>query len=112
MYYTDNTDWFTYNNNSFTPVFSDDVENWIWSSTGFKTQAYDLCGDDAECLYDVFVTGDLAIGESSKQTAADSAATTAALSMSSAAILGMFGTELPKRGVAAGSPGHWLSELG
>lgn len=81
MYYTEaNTDWWTYNNNTFTPVFTDDVDNWSWSSDAFKDSAYDTCGDDIACLYDVFVTGDLAVGESSKATAQESTETNAALS--------------------------------
>lgn len=81
MYYTEsNTDWSTYNSNSFTPVFTDDVDNWQWSSVDFRTSAYDTCGDDTACLYDVYVTGDLAIGESSKATAVASADANAALS--------------------------------
>ena len=83
MYYTEsNTDWYTYNNNSFVPVFTDDVDNWVWSSESFKQTAYDTCGDDIACLYDVFVTGDLAVGESSKATAQESADVNAALSES------------------------------
>ena len=80
MFYTEvGTDWWTYNNNSFVPVFTDDVDNWVWSSDSFRDSAYDTCGDDTACLYDVYVTGDLAIGESSKATAEESAAANAAL---------------------------------
>ncbi|XP_067939805.1 mucin-like protein [Watersipora subatra] len=74
MYYTDNTNWYTFNNNSFVPVFVDDVDNWVWSSEEFKTAAYDLCETDTACLYDVYITGDLSVGESSKQTAEESEA--------------------------------------
>ncbi|XP_067928026.1 uncharacterized protein [Watersipora subatra] len=80
MYYTDNTDWSTYNDNSFVPVFVDDIDNWVWSTEEFKTAAYDLCETDTSCLYDVYITGDLSVGESSKQTAEDSQATNAVLS--------------------------------
>ena len=69
MYYTEsNTDWNTYNNNTFVPVFTDDVDNWAWSSDSFKQTAESTCGDNIECLYDVFITGDLEIGATSKAT--------------------------------------------
>lgn len=69
MYYTEaDTDWWTYNNNTFVPVFADDVDNWAWSSDEFKQTAYSTCGDNTECLYDVFITGDLEIGATSKAT--------------------------------------------
>ena len=58
MYYTDGADLWTYNNNSFVPVFTDDIENWVWSSESFKQTAYDTCGNDTACLVDVYVTGD------------------------------------------------------
>lgn len=80
MYYTDGADWWTYNNNSFVPVFTDDIENWVWSSESFKQTAYDTCGNDTACLVDVYVTGDVAVGESSKATAESSLETNAALS--------------------------------
>ncbi|XP_067939788.1 mucin-like protein [Watersipora subatra] len=74
MYYTDNTNWYTFNNNSFVPVFMDDIDNWDWSTEEFKAAAYDLCGTDTSCLYDVYIMGDLSVGESSKQTAEESEA--------------------------------------
>lgn len=79
MYYTDGTNWATYNDNNFIPVFTDDVESWVWKSDELKTQALQTCGEDMGCLYDVFVTGELAIGASSKATAVASAETTSAL---------------------------------
>ncbi|XP_067927983.1 serine-rich adhesin for platelets-like [Watersipora subatra] len=79
MYYTDNTDWYTFNNNSFVPVFIDDIDNWVWSTEEFRAAAYDLCETDTSCLYDVYITGDLSVGESSKQTAVDSESTSAKL---------------------------------
>jgi len=82
MYYTeDGTDWSTYNNNSFVPVFTDNIDNWVWPSEEFKTEAFEACGDDDVCLYDVFITGDIEVGKSSKLTAEDSAKTNAELSM-------------------------------
>ena len=82
MFYTEaGSDWLTYNNNTFVPVFTDNVANWVWSSDSFRDSAYDTCGEDTACLYDVYVTGDLAIGESSKATAEESAAANAALGM-------------------------------
>ena len=80
MYYTDNTDWYTYNNNSFVPVFVDDIDNWVWSSEQFKTDSYELCGSDTACLYDTFITGDLSIGANSKKVAEESEAISKALS--------------------------------
>ena len=80
MYYTDNTDWYTYNNNSFVPVFVDDIDNWVWSSEQLKTDAYSVCSNDTSCLYDVFITGKLEIGESTKSTAEESIAQNKALS--------------------------------
>ena len=80
MYYADNTDWYTYNNNSFVPVFVDDIDNWVWSSEQFKTDSYELCGSDTACLYDTFITGDLSIGANSKKVAEDNRAATAELS--------------------------------
>ena len=66
-----------------TPLcITDDVDNCVWSSESFKQTAYDTCGDDIACLYDVVVTGDLAVGESSKATAQESADVNAALSES------------------------------
>ncbi|XP_067939795.1 mucin-like protein [Watersipora subatra] len=79
MYYTDNTNWYTFNNNSFVPVFLDDIDNWVWSTEEFRTAAYDLCETDTSCLYDVYITGDLSIGESSKQTGEESEAANAQL---------------------------------
>ena len=80
MYYTDDTNWYTYNNNTFVPVFIDDIDNWVWTSEDFKNRTYEACGDDTSCIYDTYVTGDLSIGESSKKTAEDSAAASAELS--------------------------------
>lgn len=80
MFYSEaGTDWWTFNNNSFVPVFIDDVDNWVWSSDSFRQEAYDVCGDDTSCLYDVYVTGDIEIGASSKATAEESERTNAAL---------------------------------
>jgi len=82
MYYTeDGTDWSTYNNNSFVPVFTDNIDNWVWPSEEVKTEAYNTCGDDNVCLYDVFVTGDIEVGKSSKKTVETGVAENAALSM-------------------------------
>jgi len=82
MYYTeDGTDWSTYNNNSFIPVFTDNIGNWVWPSEEVKAEAYNTCGDDHVCLYDVFVTGDVEVGKSSKKTAEDSIAANEALRM-------------------------------
>lgn len=81
MYYTDGTSYSTYNDVDFTPVFTDDSDSWIWKSEELKTQALLTCGDDSSCLYDVFVTGDLAVGASSKATAVASAEAKSALSM-------------------------------
>jgi hypothetical protein len=81
MYYEAGEDWRTYNNNSFVPLFTDDVDNWNWTSSEFRNKSYALCGEDTACLIDVYITGDLAIGESSKATAEESAKISAALGM-------------------------------
>jgi len=81
MYYTEaGTDWSTYNNNSFVPVFTDDIDNWAWTSEELKTEALETCGNDTACLYDVFITGDINLGKVTKQTVDDSVAVNAALS--------------------------------
>ena len=80
MYYTDNTDWDTYNNNSFVPVFIDNIANWVWPSAEFEQAAKDLCGDDTACLYDSFVFKDLSVGESGKKIAEDGAKASSSLS--------------------------------
>lgn len=72
MYYTDNTDWYTFNNNSFVPVFTDNIESWKWSSEEFKTKAFESCDSNPTCLYDAYVTGNLAIAENSKKVNDDS----------------------------------------
>ncbi|KAF6022442.1 hypothetical protein EB796_019247 [Bugula neritina] len=76
MYYTeDGTDWSTYNNNSFVPVFTDNIDNWVWPSEEVKTEAYNTCGNDTFCIYDIYVTEDLEVGKSSKVVAETSAKT-------------------------------------
>jgi len=43
LYYTeDGTDWSTYNNNSFVPVFTDNIGNWVWPSEEVKTEAHNI----------------------------------------------------------------------
>ncbi|XP_067928014.1 mucin-like protein [Watersipora subatra] len=79
MYYTDNTNWYTFNNNSFVPVFTDDIDNWVWSSEELRTSAYAACNNDTACLYDVYITGSLDIGLSTKSTAEESIAQNDAL---------------------------------
>jgi len=82
MYYTeDGTDWSTYNNNSFVPVFTDNIDNWVWPSEEVKTEAYNTCGNDTFCIYDIYVTEDLEVGKSSKVVAETSAKTNDDLSM-------------------------------
>ena len=81
MYYTEpNTDWWTFNNNSFVPVFTDDVDNWEWGNGTLKEDAFALCGNDTACLIDVYITGDIAVGESTKATSEQSAKADAELS--------------------------------
>lgn len=82
FYYDPGTEWITYNNASFIPVFTDDVDSWVWPSTALRDTAYSLCGDDMSCLFDVYVTGDISVGAASKATAEDDAATSSALSKS------------------------------
>lgn len=81
FYTTPGTEWSTYNTNTnnFVPVFTDDVSNWNWNSDALKDDAYDLCGADTSCLYDVYITGDLEIGAGSKATAEESERTNSQL---------------------------------
>lgn len=79
FYTTPGTEWSTYNNKSFVPVFTDDVSNWNWTSIVLKNEAYALCGTDTSCLYDVYITGDLEIGAGSKATAEESERTNSQL---------------------------------
>jgi len=82
MYYTENgTSWSTYNNNSFVPVFTDDIDSWVWPSEEAKTEAYETCGDDHNCLYDIYITGNIEVGKSTKKTAENSVSDNEALSM-------------------------------
>lgn len=80
MYYRDGSNHSTYNDNDFIPVFTDDVNNWDWETEDLRTSAYEECGNDVSCLYDVFVTGDLSIGLSTKSTATQNAEANSALS--------------------------------
>ena len=69
MYYTEaGTDWWTYNNNTFVPIFADGLSNSSSISESFNQSAHDTCGGNSECLYDVFATGSLEVGATSKQT--------------------------------------------
>ena len=80
MQYTEEgTDWWTYNNNSFVPIFTDNVDNWEWSSDSLRDSTYDVCGDDSACLYDIYVTGDIAVGASGRATAVATSETNAIL---------------------------------
>jgi len=73
MYYTEaGTDWSTYNNNSFVPVFTDDIDSWVWPSTDLENQAFEACGNNTACLYDIYITGDVDAGTSAKQIEEDS----------------------------------------
>lgn len=81
MYYTNGTDWDTFDGSSFTPVFSDDSDSWNWETEALRGNATEICGDDSACLYDIYITGDISVGESSKATAEESVETNNALGM-------------------------------
>ena len=81
MYYTEpGTSWATFNNNTFVPLFADEHSQWNWTSDSFRDLAYETCGNDTACLIDVFITGNPAIGASTKATAEKSVTTNAELS--------------------------------
>jgi len=82
MHYEAGENWFTFNNNTFTPVFSDAFDSWVWPSEELKNAAISLCGGDMSCLFDIYVTGDIAVGEASKSTVEADAALTSTLSES------------------------------
>ena len=71
-----NTSLFTYKpgentssfvNESFVPIFLD--EPIPFASDELKQQAEAVCGGDANCLFDIASTGDVAVGASTKQVA-------------------------------------------
>lgn len=84
MHYDAAANWHTFSNNTFVPIFTDDKDSWVWNPPELKTEAEQLCGDDLSCLIDVFVTGDVSVGMSSKSTAEESANVAATLSTFSA----------------------------
>ncbi|CAB4032217.1 Hypothetical predicted protein [Paramuricea clavata] len=46
----------------FTPVFMDET-NSLFSNSTLEQEARNVCGDNAECLFDIAVTGKTSIGE-------------------------------------------------
>jgi hypothetical protein len=49
-------------NLDFTPVFLDET-NSLFSNSTLEQAARNVCGDNAECLFDIAVTGKTSIGE-------------------------------------------------
>ncbi|XP_073483821.1 mucin-like protein [Aquarana catesbeiana] len=52
--------WYTYNNNSFVPMFLDELLS--SSDPAFLQKANSTCGGNTDCLYDILSTGNFAIG--------------------------------------------------
>ena len=50
----------------YVPVFLD-TDNLVFANVGLGEQARDACGDNKQCLFDIYTTGKVSIGLASKQ---------------------------------------------
>ena len=50
----------------YAPIFLDQ-DNLVFDNATLGQQARDVCGDNKQCLFDIYTTGKVSIGEASKQ---------------------------------------------
>lgn len=56
----------TYFNARYVPIFLDQ-DNLVFNNATLGQQARDVCGDNKQCVFDIYTTEKVSIGEASKQ---------------------------------------------
>jgi len=57
----------SYHNPSYQPIFPDS-QSLDFADKSLEKEAQDVCGDNAQCMFDVYTTGKVRIGRATKET--------------------------------------------